>query len=95
MKAYKRRKAKSLPLMMTDLALASWETITRRTLLMAQNKCSQAEYRRMVREKAEAAVTSGLRLISSGGRVSISSLLAPWHGRATANAKRLRKNSGR
>jgi hypothetical protein len=91
MKAYKRRKAKSLPLMMTDLALASWETIIRRTLLMAQNKCSQAEFRRMVREKAEAAATSGLRLVSSGGRASIASLIAPWHTRVTANAKRLRR----
>jgi hypothetical protein len=68
MRARKRRKNLSLPMMMTDLMLASWETIARRTLLMAQHKCSPAEYRRMVREKTQAAAASGLRLISSGGR---------------------------
>jgi hypothetical protein len=68
MRARKRRKAVSLPMMMTDLMMASWETIARRTLLVAQNKCSPAEYHRMVREKALAAATFGLRLISSGGR---------------------------
>jgi hypothetical protein len=46
----------------------------------------------MVREKALAAATSGLRLISSGGRASMASVLAPWHSRAVANAKRLRKS---
>lgn len=91
MKARKSRKTLSLPAMMTDLMLASWETIARRTLLMAQNKCSPAEYRRMVKEKAEAAATSGLKFISSGGRASMTSVLAPWRSRAVANAKRLRK----
>ena len=90
MRARSRRKTASLPGMMTDLMMASWETIARRTLLIAQNKCSPAEYQRMVREKASAAASSGLRLISSGGGAS---LLAPWHSRAVANAKRLRKNN--
>ena len=91
MTARKRRKTVSLPMMMTDLMMASWETIARRTLLVAQNKCSPAEYQRMVREKALAAATSGLRLISSGGRASMASVLGPWHSRAVSNAKRLRK----
>jgi hypothetical protein len=91
MTARKRRKTVSLPMMMTDLIMASWETIARRTLLVAQNKCSPVEYQRMVREKAMAAATSGLRLISSGGRASMASVLGPWHSRAVANAKRLRK----
>jgi hypothetical protein len=61
MTARKRRKTVLLPMMMmTDLMMASWETIARRTLLVAQNKCSPAEYQRMVREKALAAATSGL-----------------------------------
>jgi hypothetical protein len=72
------------------LDVASWETILRRTLLMAQNKCSPAEYRQMVREKAEAAAISGLTLASSGGRASVKALLAPWYTRAKANARRLR-----
>jgi hypothetical protein len=91
MKARRRRKAVPLPLMMTNLTLASWETIARRTLLMAQNTCSAAEYRRMVHEKAQAALASSRILVASGGRASIASVLGPWYKRATANAKRLRK----
>ena len=60
MKKRKRTKAVPLPLMMAELTLASWETIARRTLMMAQGTCSPAEYRRMVREKAHAAHRSGL-----------------------------------
>ena len=37
-----------LPLMMADLAFASWETMLRRTVMMAQGNCSPAEYQRMV-----------------------------------------------
>ena len=89
MASRQRRKKVSIPAMMTGLMLASWETVLRRTLLMAQNKCSAAEYRRMVREKAEAAAISGLTLASGGG-ASVKALLAPWYTRAKANARRLR-----
>jgi hypothetical protein len=58
---------------------------------MAQQKCSPSEYHRMFREKADAAVLSGLTFMASGGRASIGSLLAPWHTRAKVNAKRLRR----
>ena len=91
MKTRKRRPKLSLAGMMTDLVLASWETITRRSLLIMQNDCSPAEYRRMVNEKAEAAARSAARLVSGGGRAKMTSLLVPWHTRATANARRLRK----
>lgn len=64
----------------------------RRTLMMAQGTCTPAEYRRMVREKVQAAAASG-RVLARGGR-SPAALLAPWHGRATRNAKRLRKRKG-
>ena len=87
----RRRRNTSLPLIMTDLMLASWETFARRTLLIAQNKCSPAEYRRMLNEKIEAAAASGLKLFSRGGRASTTSVLAPWRRRVAANAKRLRK----
>jgi hypothetical protein len=87
----KRRQRLSLPVMMSDLMLASWETITRRSFLIVQNDCSPAEYRRMLNEKAEAAARSAARLISGGRRTTMTSLLAPWHSRAIANAKRLRK----
>ena len=89
MKKRKRTKAVPLPLMMAELTLASWETIARRTLMMAQGTCSPAEYRRMVREKAHAAHRSG-SLVARGAR-DVSALLAPWHKAATANAKRLRR----
>ncbi len=91
MKARKRRQQLSLAVMMSDLMLASWETITRRSLLIVQNKCSPAEYRRMVNEKAEAAARSAVRFVSGGGRATMTSLLVPWRTRATANARRLRK----
>ena len=90
MKERKRRATLPAPLMMAELAWASWETITRRTLMMAQRTCSVAEYRRMVREKAVATTETG-RLLSSSRHVSTEALLKPWHGRATANAKRLRR----
>jgi hypothetical protein len=68
MKARRRRRT-SLPIMMTDLMFASWETVALRALLIAENKCSPAEYSRMLSEKAEAAAATGLALISSGGRL--------------------------
>jgi hypothetical protein len=77
--------------MMTNLTLCSWETIARRTLLMSQNKCSPAEYQRMVAEKTAAAMESGMKFMASGGCASMASLLAPFNRRVTANSKRLRK----
>ena len=90
MKSRKHRPAMPASLMMVELAWSSWETITRRTLMMAQSTCSAAEYHRMVHEKTAAALETG-RLLSSPKRASAESLLKPWHSRATANAKRLRK----
>ena len=87
----KRMKAVPLPVMMAELTFASWDTIARRTWMMAQGTCSPAEYRRMVREKAQAALYSGLALTASTGAVTTAALLAPWHKRATANARRLRR----
>jgi hypothetical protein len=91
MKIRKRRRELSLAVMMSDLMLGSWETITRRSLLIMQNQCSPAEYRRMINEKAEAAARSTARLVSGNGRATTTSLLVPWRSRAVANAKRLRK----
>ena len=87
----KRRLKLTLAGMMTDMMLASWETITRRSLLIMQNNCSPAEYRRMVHEKTKAAAGSARRLVAGGGGATMTSLLAPWHNRAVANARRLRK----
>ena len=75
--------------MMAELALASMETIARRTQMMVRGTCSAAEYRRMLLEKARAAQRSALNLMR--GRADPAALLAPWHVRARRNAKRLRK----
>src|SRR5436305_11567741 len=91
MKGRRRREGLLLSVMFSELMLASWETITRRSILILQNDCSPAEYRRMANEKVEAAARSAARLVSGSGRAKMSSLLAPWHSRAIANAKRLRK----
>jgi hypothetical protein len=77
--------------MMTDLALTSWETIARRSLLMAQNRCSPLEYHRMFSEKAMAAMEMGFRLASTGGNAPLTSLLTPWLKISKANSNRLRR----
>lgn len=86
----RKRLAVPSPMLMAELAWASWETIARRTVMMARSTCSPAEYRRMVREKAGAAMETA-KLLSAPHGASAEALLKPWHRRATANAKRLRK----
>src|ERR1035437_2174154 len=86
-----KSEAVSLPSMLSDLALASWETAARRMLLISQNRCSQDEYQRMFSEKAAAAMSSGLTLMSSFGQLSMTSFMAPWLNLAKANAERLRE----
>ena len=90
MKFRKHHSALSTPLMMAELAWPSWETIARRSLMMADNTCSIAEYQRMVAEKTAAAFETS-RLLSSPKQASMEAFLKPWHSRATENAKRLRK----
>jgi hypothetical protein len=88
MKKRSRHSPVSFPLMMAELMLSSWETIAWRSLMIAQGSCSPAEYQRMVVEKMQAAQHSGLALSSQGDMIAA---LRPWHRRAKANAKRLRK----
>jgi hypothetical protein len=76
--------------MMAELAMASRETIARRTALMARGTLAPAEYQRMVMEKAAALQQSALAMITGRGKRAT---LAPWHKRATANARRLRRKS--
>jgi len=45
----------------------------------------------MVGEKAQSAYDTALVLATNRGNRSVAAALAPWHRRATANAKRLRK----
>jgi hypothetical protein len=86
----KRGSSLALSVMMAELSFASFEVISRRTVMMATGTCSAAEYQRMVHEKTAAAASTALRFVSSAGHAPATSLLAPWHRRAKANAKRLR-----
>ncbi len=85
----RRHATANLPFMLAELSLASYEVIGRRTAMMLSNTCSTAEYQRMVREKTAAAMATAGLLAS--GNAQLGSLMAPWHSRATANVKRLRK----
>lgn len=87
-----RRRKKPLPFLMAELAFASWETIARRSAMIATGTCSQREYRRMAEEKLRAARQSGASLASGAtGTALLSRMLGPWHAGATRNARRLRK----
>lgn len=79
----------ALPLMMTQLAMASWETIFHRTLMMAQGSCSPSEYHRMTAEKTAALQASAAAVLAGRGQTAA---LAPFVSRARANARRLRRN---
>jgi hypothetical protein len=76
---------------MSELTFASWETIARRSLMIAQGTCSPAEYQRMITEKAQAAAASSAIFMAGGGRAPVAAVLDPWRKRARANAKRLRR----
>jgi hypothetical protein len=76
--------------MMAELAAASWETIARRSGVIARGSFTAAEYQRMVMEKAGALQQSVIALMTGRGKQAA---LAPWHKRATANARRLRRKS--
>jgi hypothetical protein len=92
MKNRNNRAAAALPLIWTELALASWETIARRSLLMMSGTCSPDEYHRMAAEKLRA-LSRSTRGFASGrtGATAVAAAMRPWHGPATANAKRLRR----
>ncbi len=79
--------AMKLPIMWTELAAASWETIWHRTALMASGSCSFEEYERMVQEKMQALQLSGMALMTGQEPEAV---LRPFHKKARANARRLR-----
>ena len=85
-----RRPARTFPGMMAELAVASWETIARRTAMIARGRVTPAEYQRMVIEKATALQQSAIAVMTGRGKKAV---LAPWHKRATANARRLRRKT--
>jgi hypothetical protein len=83
-----KRSRRNLGSMMTQLTLSSWETIYRRSLMMAQGTCSAAEYQRMVMEKAAAMQQSTMALMMGRGHEAV---VAPYLVRSRANARRLRR----
>ncbi len=78
----------ALPVMMTELAVASWETVWHRTAMMMTGECTAAEYQRMIMEKMSAIQLASTAMLTGGDAEAV---LRPFHKRATANAKRLRK----
>src|SRR5512134_1549068 len=85
-KRTKSAEALSLSLLLAETFWSSVQTISRRTCLMADGRCTATEYRRMVLEKSAAAQDSALALARRRGAVG---LLVPWNRRAKANARRL------
>jgi hypothetical protein len=86
----KRRRTRTLSLMMVESAMASWETIARRSAMIARGTYTPAEYQRMVIEKAAALQQSAIAAMTGRG---MKAALDPWHKRATANARRLRRRT--
>jgi hypothetical protein len=76
--------------MMAEMAMASWETIARRTAMIARGTLGPAEYQRMVIEKAAALQQSAIAVMTGQGKKAA---LSPWHKRATANPRRLRRKT--
>jgi delta-aminolevulinic acid dehydratase/porphobilinogen synthase len=76
-----------------ELAVASWQVITHRTMMMAFNQCTPMEYQRMVMEKMAAAQRSGATYLAAWGNPDPADLLSPWHRGAVANAKRLSRKA--
>ena len=75
--------------MLAQLTFVSWETIARRSLMIAQGTCNAAEYRRMIFEKAAAARRS--TVVAMRRSRNPAALMLPWHTTAVANARRLRR----
>ena len=80
--------AYTLPLMLAELTAASFETMWHRTTLMMSGECTSVEYERMLTEKMRAIQLSTAALVNGD---SLEAMLHPFHKRATANARRLRK----
>ena len=66
----RQRDAGAIPVMMTQLMLASWETIYRRSLMMAHGTCTALEYQRMVTEKTAAMQAASLALLTGRGNAA-------------------------
>ena len=92
--AKRRSPALPLPTVMAELFCASAETILRRSWMMSCGTCSPAEFSRMWHEKMLAAQEATVALATSLPVNAATAAVAPWHRRATANARRLRRRKG-
>jgi len=89
-----RRPQPALPMLFAELTWASWETMLRRSMMIAQGTCTDAEYHRMVMEKVSAVrQTSRLAIRPGSIGANPAGLFLPWHRAATRNAKRLRRQT--
>jgi hypothetical protein len=77
--------------MLIETGVASLITVSRRCQLIATGRLSAAEATRMVKEKADAAAETSALFGRAPGRVTAAALLAPWHRRVIANARRLNR----
>ncbi len=59
-------------------------------MMIFSGTCSVDEYQRMVMEKSDAMHRAALALMTGGSEQAV---LAPFHAKARANAKRLRSRS--
>jgi hypothetical protein len=82
-----------LPLMVAELAIASWETMARRSLMMILGTCTRTEYQRMLLEKVSATQRTLLLLSQPWDGLDVTTLLGLWHEEAAANARRLRQQT--
>ena len=73
--------------MMTDLSIASWETIMHRTRMMADGSCTVGEYHRMGVEKLAAMQSAAIAMATGQGHAAV---MQPFLSKARANARRLR-----
>src|SRR5947209_8693736 len=77
----------AFPTTMAQLALASWETIGYRLVLIAQGACTVSEFQLMASEKIEAVQLSTLALLVGSSHEEV---VRPYLQRAQNNASRLR-----
>ena len=86
-----KRPPPPLPLLLAELTWASWETVLRRSMMVALGTCSDAEYRRMITEKMNAVHQSSRLALWPGIGGDPADMVRPWHRAATRNARRLRR----
>ena len=90
MKRLNHRRTRALPMMVTELVLASWETVARRTAMIARGACTPIGISADDHRKS-----GGIAGIHDGDddQARKKAALAPWHRRAKANARRLRRKT--